>query len=181
MCSSDLSQAFLGGISVNYQTNTWSSERNVSVIEADEYDRSFLRLNPDLALITAMDPDHLDIYGTAAAMEEAYIDFTKLLSDKGILIHHVSLKRAADLHAPSRFSYALSDGAADFHAASIERKEDGYRFDLRTPADIIADCTLPVGGLHNIENAVGAAAVAIQLGISADAIRSALEIGRAHV
>src|SRR5687767_7537351 len=68
--------AFLGGISVNYGTNFWSSEKNVSVVEADEYDRSFLKLSPDVAIITAMDPDHLDIYGTAEEMEKAFIDFS---------------------------------------------------------------------------------------------------------
>lgn len=168
------SQAFLGGLSVNYRSNTWSSERNVSVIEADEYDRSFLRLYPDLALITAMDTDHLDIYGTAEAMEEAYIDFTKLLSDDGILIHHLSLKRASDLQAPKRFSYSLQDGAADYHATGIQRQTDGYRFDLHTPAGVIDGCYLPIGGLHNVENAVGAAAVAAVMGVASESIRNAL-------
>ncbi len=167
-------QVFLGGISVNYGTNTWSSDRNVSVIEADEYDRSFLRLYPDLALITAMDPDHLDIYGTATAMEEAYIDFSRLLSDQGILIHHLSLKRASDLHAPHRYSYSLSDAASNYHAAAIERLADGYRFNLHTPEGVIEACHLPIGGLHNVENAVGAAAIAHLLGVMPDAIRASL-------
>src|SRR5215467_4561158 len=74
--------AFLGGIAVNYNSNYWSNKRNVCVIEADEYDRSFLRLSPNIAVITAMDPDHLDIYGTAEAMEQAFIDFSgKIKSD----------------------------------------------------------------------------------------------------
>ena len=167
-------QAFLGGISVNYETNTWSATRNLSVIEADEYDRSFLRLQPDLALITAMDPDHLDIYGTAEAMEEAYIDFTRLLSDQGELIYHQSLKRAADLAAPSRFSYALQSATADYYVSSLTVASDGYRFDLHTPDGVIQDCTLPVGGLHNVENAVGAAAVSHRLGIAPEGIRSSL-------
>ena len=167
-------QAYLGGISVNYQTNTWSSERNVSVIEADEYDRSFLRLHPDLALITAMDPDHLDIYGTLQAMEEAYIEFTRLLSPEGILIYHQSLKRAGDLAAKTRFSYSLQETTADYHVHSLAVAADGYRFNLHTPDEVIADCTLPIGGLHNVENAVGAAAVCHRLGIEAAGIRSSL-------
>ena len=65
--------AFLGGISVNYQTNFWSNERNVCVIEADEYDRSFLQLSPDIAIISSMDADHLDIYGTEEALQEAFV------------------------------------------------------------------------------------------------------------
>src|SRR5678810_1094948 len=88
--------AFLGGISVNYGTNFWSqtaagaserSEKNVCVVEADEYDRSFLKLDPDIAVISAMDPDHLDIYGTAQAMEEAFIDFSEKMKPGGCLLY----------------------------------------------------------------------------------------------
>jgi UDP-N-acetylmuramate--alanine ligase len=79
--------AFLGGISVNYHTNFWSSDRNVCVIEADEYDRSFLKLSPDIAVISAMDPDHLDIYGTEGALQEAFIDFSKKLKPGGLLLN----------------------------------------------------------------------------------------------
>jgi UDP-N-acetylmuramate--alanine ligase len=167
-------QAYLGGISVNYQTNTWSSDRNVSVIEADEYDRSFLRLHPDLAVITAMDPDHLDIYGTAEAMEEAYIEFTGLLSDGGKLIYHHSLKRAQELHGNDRSSYSLLDTAADYHARALAVEAGGYRFDLQTPQGVIADCRLPIGGLHNVENAIAAAAASQSIGIDPDSIRMAL-------
>lgn len=167
-------QAFLGGISVNYETNTWSSERNVSVIEADEYDRSFLRLYPDLALVTAMDPDHLDIYGTAEAMEAAYIDFTRLISPQGTLIYQKSLKRSAELLAPTRYSYSLQDVTADFYVQALAPVQGGYQFELHTPAGSLAGCSLQVGGLHNVENAVGAAAVAYTLGIDGDAIRTAL-------
>ena len=89
--------AFLGGISVNYGTNFWPSERNVSVVEADEYDRSFLKLSPDIAIITAMDPDHLDIYGTAEAMEQAFIDFSGKIKEGGLLISKFGLKRTKEL------------------------------------------------------------------------------------
>jgi len=91
--------AFLGGISVNYGTNFWGSERNVCVIEADEYDRSFLKLDPDVAVISAMDPDHLDIYGTAQAMEDAFIDFSKKIKPGGLLISKFGLKRGKELKA----------------------------------------------------------------------------------
>ena len=91
--------AFLGGISVNYGTNFWSSEKNVCVIEADEYDRSFLKLSPDIAIITAMDADHLDIYGTAEAMEQAFIDFSKKIKPGGLLISKFGLKRGKELKA----------------------------------------------------------------------------------
>ena len=82
--------AFLGGIAVNYGSNFWSSEKNVCVIEADEYDRSFLKLSPDVAVITAMDADHLDIYGTAEAMEEAFIGFSKAVKPGGFPVSHAS-------------------------------------------------------------------------------------------
>ncbi|HEY2720187.1 MAG TPA: Mur ligase domain-containing protein, partial [Chitinophagaceae bacterium] len=91
--------AFLGGISVNYGTNFWSSDRNVCVVEADEYDRSFLKLDPSIAVITAMDPDHLDIYGTAEAMEQAFIDFSKKIKPGGLLVSKFGLKREKDLFA----------------------------------------------------------------------------------
>ena len=75
--------AFLGGISVNYGSNFWSNDNNVCVVEADEYDRSFLKLTPDVAVVTAMDPDHLDIYGTEAAMEDAFIQFSGKVKEDG--------------------------------------------------------------------------------------------------
>src|SRR4029079_13528205 len=78
--------AFLGGISANYGTNFWADEKNICVVEADEYDRSFLKLNPDIAVISPMDADHLDIYGTAEAMEQAFIDFSGNTRKNGLLI-----------------------------------------------------------------------------------------------
>ena len=94
--------AFLGGISANYDTNFWSSERNVCVVEADEYDRSFLKLVPDVAVITAMDPDHLDIYGTPEEVENAFIEFTQKLKPGGCLISKFGLKRGSELKADTQ-------------------------------------------------------------------------------
>ena len=76
---------FLGGISANYETNFWSSEKNVCVVEADEYDRSFLKFAPDVAVITAMDPDHLDIYGTAEEVENAFVQFSQRIKARWLL------------------------------------------------------------------------------------------------
>jgi UDP-N-acetylmuramate--alanine ligase len=87
--------AFLGGIAANYNTNFWSSERNVVVVEADEYDRSFLKLVPDVAVVTAMDPDHLDIYGTPEAVEEAFIQFSQKIKPGGCLVNKHGLKRGS--------------------------------------------------------------------------------------
>ncbi|HLO38618.1 MAG TPA: Mur ligase domain-containing protein, partial [Lacibacter sp.] len=89
--------AFLGGIAVNYNRNFWASDNNVCVVEADEYDRSFHKLSPDIAVITAMDADHLDIYGTAEAMEEAFIEFTRKIKPGGWLISKHGLKRYNDM------------------------------------------------------------------------------------
>ncbi|HEY6082226.1 MAG TPA: Mur ligase domain-containing protein, partial [Chitinophagaceae bacterium] len=91
--------AFLGGISVNYNTNFWSSENKVAVIEADEYDRSFLKLKPDIAVLTAMDPDHLDIYGTREEMQKAFIGYTRNIAPEGVLIVKSGLPADNELQA----------------------------------------------------------------------------------
>ncbi len=93
--------AFLGGISVNYHTNFWSNENNVCVIEADEYDRSFLQLSPDIAVISSMDPDHLDIYGTEEALQDAFIDFAARIKKGGLLLSKFGLAGGAGLKSRS--------------------------------------------------------------------------------
>src|SRR5260221_7394814 len=120
--------AFLGGISVNYGTNFWSSEKNVCVIEADEYDRSFLKLSPDVAIISSMDPDHLDIYGTAEAMEQAFIDFSGKVKEGGLLISKFGLTIGKELTPESvgkgikHMTYSLQNKSADIYAANIRMK-----------------------------------------------------------
>ncbi|MBC7904470.1 MAG: UDP-N-acetylmuramate--L-alanine ligase, partial [Gemmatimonadaceae bacterium] len=116
--------AFLGGISVNYHTNFWSSDNNVSVIEADEYDRSFLKLSPDIAVISAMDPDHLDIYGTATSLEDAFIAFAGKVRAEGLLLSKFGLKRGRELKAPQQLTYSAQNEAADIHTRNI-RMNDG--------------------------------------------------------
>jgi len=101
--------AFLGGIAVNYNSNFWSDPRNVCVVEADEYDRSFLKLSPDIAVITAMDADHLDIYGTAEAVQQAFIDFSGRLKPGGVLISKKGLEKEAELKGDVRLTYGLVD------------------------------------------------------------------------
>jgi UDP-N-acetylmuramate--alanine ligase len=122
--------AFLGGIAVNYGTNFWSSEKNVCVIEADEYDRSFLKLSPDVAVITAMDADHLDIYGTAESMEQAFIDFSKQVRPGGLLIRQFGLKRGKELKADQHITYSLQNENADVYAANIRMMHGSYEFDV---------------------------------------------------
>ena len=167
--------AFLGGISVNYGTNFWGSERNVCVIEADEYDRSFLKLDPDVAVISAMDPDHLDIYGTAQAMEDAFIDFSKKIKPGGLLISKFGLKRGKELKASEHLTYSLQNGSADAYAENIRMKNGSYEFDVVIKDDKLEDVTLNMGGMHNVENAVAAITVASSLEIENDKIRAAVE------
>ncbi|MEJ0101810.1 MAG: UDP-N-acetylmuramate--L-alanine ligase [Bacteroidota bacterium] len=166
--------AFLGGISVNYGTNFWSSERNVCVIEADEYDRSFLKLSPDIAIISSMDPDHLDIYGTAEAMEQAFIDFSGKLKEGGLLISKFGLKRGKELSGTKHITYSLNDKNADVYAMNIRMKNGSYAFDVMMKDTILENVVLNMGGMHNIENSLAAIAAASSLGIENDKIKAAV-------
>jgi UDP-N-acetylmuramate--alanine ligase len=166
--------AFLGGVSVNYGTNFWSSERNVSVVEADEYDRSFLKLSPDIAIITAMDPDHLDIYGTAEAMEEAFIDFSGKIKEGGLLISKFGLKRTKELKGSKHLTYSVQNNNADAHAENIKMMNGSYEFDVVIKEKRIEKVRLNIGGMHNAENAVAAITVASSLNIDEEKIKAAV-------
>jgi UDP-N-acetylmuramate--alanine ligase len=166
--------AFLGGISVNYGKNFWSSNKQVAVIEADEYDRSFLKLNPDIAVLTAMDPDHLDIYGTAASLEEAFIQYTHNIKPNGTLITRLGLKRNSELKADNKLLYSLQNDVADVYATNIRMDKGGYEFDVMQQDWMIDNIRLYIGGMHNVENAVAAIAVAHLLGISPEKIKAAV-------
>lgn len=166
--------AFLGGISVNYGTNFWSSERNVSVVEADEYDRSFLKLNPDVAIITAMDPDHLDIYGTAEEMEKAFIDFSGRIKPGGLLISKFGLQRTKDLKGARHLTYSVQNKNADAHGENIEMMSGSYDFDVVIKEERIENVKLNIGGMHNVENAIAAIIVASSLNIDKEKIKTAV-------
>ncbi len=166
--------AFLGGISVNYNSNYWSSDNATAVIEADEYDRSFLKLFPDIAVLTAMDADHLDIYGTAEEVEAAFIQYTKNIKPGGTLIAKHGLHRAKDLTASNIITYSLQNDAADVYGANIVQKDGGYIFDVIGKGWIVNDVHLPIGGMHNVENSIAAIAVTQQLQIEASLVKDAL-------
>ena len=166
--------AFLGGISVNYETNFWSSERNVSVVEADEYDRSFLKLSPDIAIITAMDPDHLDIYGTAEEMEKAFVEFSGRIKPGGLLISKFGLKRTTDLKGSRRLTYAVQNKSAEAHAENLRMMNGSYEFDVVIKDKRIEKATLNIGGLHNVENAIAAITAASSLNIDDEKIKAAI-------
>ena len=166
--------AFLGGIAVNYNTNFWGSDKNVCVVEADEYDRSFLKLSPDVAVITSMDPDHLDIYGTAENMEQAFIDFSARLKLGGLLLSKFGLKRATELKGDHQLGYHLNNEKAGVYAANIKMNNGSYHFDVITKDWILKNVVLNMGGLHNIENILAAISVAHHLKIDDDKIVSAV-------
>ena len=167
--------AFLGGISANYNTNFWSSDRNVCVVEADEYDRSFLKLVPDVAVITSMDPDHLDIYGTPEEVENAFIQFTQKLKPGGTLISKYGLKRGDELKAKKHFTYSFDEASADVYAANIRTHNGSYSFDVIAKQWVLNDVVLHMGGLHNIENMVAAITVSKHLLIEDEKIKRAVE------
>ena len=168
------SYAFLGGVSVNYDANFWPSDNQVAVVEADEYDRSFLTLNPDIAVLTAMDPDHLDIYGTREAMEDAYIEFTTHIKKKGTLISKKGLKRSSELKGDHHLLYHLQNNQADLYADKLDVVEGGYQFDLSGKLGTIENIRLNIGGLHNVENAIASCGVGLLMGIPPKAIAAAM-------
>ena len=150
--------AFLGGISRNFGSNLVLGGGRRLAVEADEFDRSFLRLHPDVAVVTSADADHLDIYGTHAAVREAFAQFVRQIRPGGDLIIRQGVDITLDNPAIGVWRYAY-DEPCDFYARNIRLTANGhYRFDLVVPDGVIADCTLGVPGWVNIENAVAAVA-----------------------
>ncbi len=165
--------AFLGGISKNYDTNLLVSHNPTIVAEADEFDRSFLQLFPEIAVITAMDADHLDIYGDLKHVHEAFQAFAGQVS--GTVITKLGLDITPN-HTKARIMrYSYNDPRADFYADNLRKEECGYfTFNLKYPDGVIKDCRVGVPGWVNVENAVAASAIAIVYGIDPEAIRHAL-------
>jgi UDP-N-acetylmuramate--alanine ligase len=166
--------AFLGGISTNYQSNFWSSDNNVVVVEADEYDRSFLKLVPDIAIITAMDADHLDIYGTEKEVEDSFIQFSNKIKPNGVLISKYGLKRKRELNATKQFTYSLDNENASVFAKNIKVENGHYIYDVKANGWELSDIQLNMGGLHNIENSIAAIAVAKLLKVTPEKIKAAV-------
>lgn len=159
--------AFLGGISSNYNSNVLYGENNVVVVEADEYDRSFLTLHPNIAVVTSADADHLDIYGDEKHLLESFALFLGRVTRDGVSIVKKGLPFKGDI------TYAKEE-QCDAYARHI-RVEDGvFYFDYISDLYEILDISLGMPGLHNVENAVAAITVALRLGIDAEKIKSAL-------
>ena len=166
--------AFLGGIATNYNTNFWSSDNNVVVVEADEYDRSFLKLHPSVAVITSMDADHLDIYKTPEAFEDAFVSFSEKVKAGGLLLAKKGLAREASFDTSKLVTYSLNGEGASIYAKDITVINGAYCFTAVGPDWTIEEMVLNMGGLHNIENAIVAIAVAVHLGIEPEKIIIAL-------
>ena len=166
--------AFLGGIAANYNTNFWSSDNNVVVVEADEYDRSFLKLNPSVAVVTSMDADHLDIYKTAEAFEDAFVSFSEKVKPGGLLLAKKGLAREASFDTSTLVTYSLNGNGASIYAKDIRVVNGAYHFTVIGPSWQLDEMVLNMGGLHNIENALVAVAVAVHLGIEPQKIKAAL-------
>jgi UDP-N-acetylmuramate--alanine ligase len=159
------SSAFLGGVLENYNTNVLLNGAKYTVSEADEFDRSFLRLSPRVAIITSMDADHLDIYGNKEEFEQTFLEFSQKITEKLFVRKGLPIENAS--------TYGVESGA-DFDAINIRIENGIYHFDVQTPHGLIPDFSLKLPGRHNVENATAAIAVALYLEVPADQIKFAL-------
>lgn len=170
--------AFLGGISLSLGSNFVEGKSDWVVVEADEFDRSFLRLSPDMAVVTAIDPDHLDIYGDEANFRQGFQDFVSKLKNNGKVFKNKNLvdflpRKDAGIKKICWATYGTGAGG-DYRAENL-RVEDGFFvFDYKSPIENIDNVRFTLAGRHNVENATAAIAVAQQLGVTAAAVREAL-------
>lgn len=153
--------SFLGGISENYNSNLLLGEDKICVVEADEFDRSFLQLHPNIACITSMDADHLDIYKEAAALEESFIAFSQQVSETLIIAKGLPIKG---------LTYAVNE-TADYMAFNMKIDSGKYIFDVKTPISEIKNIEFHLPGKHNVMNALAALAMADVYGISLEEIK----------
>jgi len=176
-------EAFLGGICSNYDSNyvNQTSEQfapavkdKVMIIEADEFDRSFHRLHPNVAVVTAVDTDHLDIYGSKEAIDEAFIQFTEKIDEAGFLAIKNNQSINEKLPQLDKAFYAFDDVSADVFCSKYWVVEGGYLFHISYFGKEYKSFRLNLGGLHNMENAIAAFVVCLELGLSADEIRAGI-------
>lgn len=160
------STAFLGGVLENYQSNFLFKGNEITVSEADEFDRSFLKLSPKLAIITSMDADHLDIYKDAADFQQTFIEFSQKVTEQLFVKKGLPIDNA--------ITYGVEEDA-DFDAVNIRIIDGFYHFDVQTKDQLYVDFTLKHPGKHNVENATAAIAVALYLNIPLEKIKQALE------
>tara|TARA_B100000809_G_C15136292_1_gene530760 strand:+ start:11 stop:1366 length:1356 start_codon:yes stop_codon:yes gene_type:complete len=159
--------AFLGGVTENYNSNLIYKGSEIMVVEADEFDRSFLHLKPNIACITSMDADHLDIYGTTSELENTFVEFSKLVPDSNNLLFKKGL--------PLEGKTVSATETADFEARNVRIEDGSYVFDLKTPSEEIKNLRFHLPGRHNMFNAVTALGMAILAGSPTDCLSKALQ------
>lgn len=168
--------SFMGGISRNYNTNLLLGNTNdpdaFIVVEADEYDRSFLTLSPYIALITSVDADHLDIYGDKDAVKESYLLFSEKVKSDGILIVKKNVDNELTL-TNKRLIYSLNLNT-EYCADSITIEDAQFTYNIKSPVEPINGVVNGLPGIHNVENAIAAVCIAQQLGIKGEQIKAAL-------
>ncbi|MBK7666738.1 MAG: UDP-N-acetylmuramate--L-alanine ligase [Sphingobacteriaceae bacterium] len=168
--------SFMGGISKNYGTNLLLGDPNDKdayvVVEADEYDRSFLTLFPQIAVITSVDADHLDIYGNKDAMHESYLLFSKQVKKGGVLIVKKNVDNELKL-TDKRLIYSLNLNTG-YCAESIKVEGGEFHYNIKSEVEAVTGVTIGLPGLHNVENSIAAVAIAQQLGVKADKIKEGL-------
>lgn len=166
---------FLGGIANNYSTNMLCDTKSeYVVVEADEYDRSFLNLNPFVSAITSISPDHLDIYQNKENLEQAFAQFANQTDKNG----HVFLKKEVKVEIDEQIktnTYSLTDIESDYYAWNVRVSNGSYYFDYHTPGKVYYDMQMTYPGIHNIENAVLALSIALSLGVNEYELRAALK------
>ncbi|PJJ64611.1 UDP-N-acetylmuramate--L-alanine ligase [Chryseobacterium geocarposphaerae] len=159
---------FLGGISENFKSNFLYNGSQYSVVEADEYDRSFLNLSPDWAVITSTDADHLDIYGDKNHIEEGFRQFAALVpNDKQLFV-----RKGIEIGRPS-LTYAVNE-VADYYSDNLRMENDKIYFDFHTPAETVKDFIWEIPGIHNVENATVALAILSNLGVDFETLKKAI-------
>lgn len=167
--------AFLGGIAKNFESNVVMGQGKNMIVEADEFDRSFWQLTPDVAVITAADPDHLDIYGTPEEFKVGFETFIDKIKEGGRVIIKKGVDLKIDRKDISVYSYSLNDSSCDFYATNLHCDAYGqYEFDIVTPSKHIEGCRLSIAGLVNVENCVAAVALVDSVVFDSKKLRLAL-------
>jgi len=166
--------AFLGGVSVNYHTNFLPGKNNVVVVEADEFDRSFLKLHPNIAVITSVDADHLDIYNTKEELQQSYLQFTELIKKDGTLVVKNNLPINPKLNVGNKIIYDTDSTDVDAYSSNLNLKDGFFEFDYSGKLGTINNIVLGIPGKHNVENAVAAVSVALLANVDKEKIKKAL-------
>lgn len=166
--------AFLGGISLNFNSNLLlHPEAEMVVVEADEFDRSFLTLTPNIAVVISLDADHLDVYSNKQQMDNAYKEFVQRINPNGVLITKQAYRTALDAERLKVLTYSIEQ-KADFSMVSKKAVDGNFSVALQTPSEKVNELLIGLPGIHNIENGIAAYAVAKELGIDTDLIIKAL-------